>query len=61
MKYQMLEKIQVIFRLGRVRHMSTQMSLPKGRTVKGSPTQASPYPLYCVTIFIRQPINQAAS
>ena len=45
---------------GRVRHLSAQIYLPKGRTGNGSPTQASIHPLYFVSILIRQPIHQAA-
>ena len=54
--------ITVNLRLGRIRHVSTQIYFPKGRTGNGSPTQAFPYPVYFVTIispgsqFIRQPV-----
>ena len=48
--------VTVKLRLGRVQHLSAQIYLPKGRTGNGSPTQASLYPLYFVTIFTRQPV-----
>ena len=40
--------ITVTLRFGRVRHLSANISLQKGRTGNGSPTQASLYPLYII-------------
>ena len=44
--------ITVKLKLGRVRHLSAQISFPNGRTGNGSPTQAS---------VLRQYIHQAAN
>ena len=53
--------ITVKLRVGRVRHLSSQISYPQFRTGKGSPTQASLYPLYFDTISTRQPIHLATT
>ena len=53
--------ITVTLRLGRVRHLSAQISLQKDRTGNGSHTQPSLYPLYVVTIIIHQAANLSAS
>ena len=61
MKYHMLARIKYQTEVGPGSTVECPNVFVKGRTENGSHLQASLYPLYFVTIFIRRPIHQTTS